>query len=707
MSEIRAVLSGDQTIKAILNSDSTVKAVLVSGVTVNQKIDGGEYVHFDVSTTANNQMFTANALAQYIANTNINLFKNGVYVPPVDFIKIGDTTIQINIPLATGDSLDILATGSAALPGISNSAPGGINQQLQFNNSGLLDGATGATYNVFTQTTSISTANVNVLNANTANIGTLSIANFSLPNVTSNNANFTSLTVTGQSNLQNVSVSGSLSVSGTFSPASVTTTTVSASNVGTGNLIVSNVSTLGPVSNVKITGGTNGYVLQTDGTGNLSWTAQTGGGGGNGAPGGSTTQVQFNDGGVFAGDSGLTYAKATDTLTVTGNVVGGNIRTNNLQYSNGSPYQFTTNAAGSNTQVQFNDGNVFGSSTNFTFNKNTNTLSATNISGTLTTANQPNITGLGTLGNLSVSGTITGTIANANYASFAGNIITANQPNITGLGTLGNLTVSGNITAGNVTATLSGSATGIYNIPAANISGTVPNATFATSAGSAGSAGSATTALSASTAGTVTGNSQGNITSIGTLSALNVSGVGAVTTVRTDNLQYANGANWVFSTYSNSNVATYLPTYTGLLAPGNIQITNGSIRSVQEPVGLTNSSPTSTQTLDLATNTVNYFLQNTAQNTTLNLRGSASTTLNSYMAIGQSVTLSVILTNPSTVGSPTYSITGLNIDGTAQTVRWVGGLPGGSLGGLDIYVFTVIKYANGLYTVIASKGNAQ
>lgn len=43
---------------------------------------------------------------------------------------------------------------------------------------------------------------------------------------------------------------------------------------------------------------------------------------GGGAPGGSTTQVQFNDAGAFGGDAGLTYAKATDTLT-TGTLIGG------------------------------------------------------------------------------------------------------------------------------------------------------------------------------------------------------------------------------------------------------------------------------------------------------------------------------------------------------------------------------------------------
>ena len=37
--------------------------------------------------------------------------------------------------------------------------------------------------------------------------------------------------------------------------------------------------------------------------------------------GGSNTQVQFNDGGAFGGDSGLTYNKASDTLTATGGFI--------------------------------------------------------------------------------------------------------------------------------------------------------------------------------------------------------------------------------------------------------------------------------------------------------------------------------------------------------------------------------------------------
>lgn len=42
------------------------------------------------------------------------------------------------------------------------------------------------------------------------------------------------------------------------------------------------------------------------------------------APAGSDTQVQFNDGGVLGGDAGMTYNKTTDVLTLVGGVVVGN-----------------------------------------------------------------------------------------------------------------------------------------------------------------------------------------------------------------------------------------------------------------------------------------------------------------------------------------------------------------------------------------------
>ena len=59
----------------------------------------------------------------------------------------------------------------------------------------------------------------------------------------------------------------------------------------------------------------NGYYLQTDVNGVLSWAA--GGGGGGGSPGGSNTQIQFNNAGAFGGDAAFTFVNGTGTATTT------------------------------------------------------------------------------------------------------------------------------------------------------------------------------------------------------------------------------------------------------------------------------------------------------------------------------------------------------------------------------------------------------
>jgi hypothetical protein len=58
--------------------------------------------------------------------------------------------------------------------------------------------------------------------------------------------------------------------------------------------------------------GDSGQFLKTDGSGVLSWDAA----GGGGTPGGSDTQVQFNDGGAFGGDADLTWDKTANLLTL-------------------------------------------------------------------------------------------------------------------------------------------------------------------------------------------------------------------------------------------------------------------------------------------------------------------------------------------------------------------------------------------------------
>ena len=199
---------------------------------------------------------------------------------------------------------------------------------------------------------------------------------------------------------------------------------------------------LGNVSNVKLTGGNNGYFLQTDGTGNLSW-AVGGGGGGNGSPGGANTQIQYNDAGAFGGSSGFTFDKNTSLLTVS-NVsastltVSGNVNTTNssnvslgslanIHIEGGSSgYVLSTDGAGNlswsagggggngspggtNTQVQFNDAGAFGGIANFTFNSGTGLLTVPSIKSN-TTANFQGASSvnLGNVANLHIAGGIDG-----------------------------------------------------------------------------------------------------------------------------------------------------------------------------------------------------------------------------------------------------------------------------------------------------------
>jgi len=161
--------------------------------------------------------------------------------------------------------------------------------------------------------------------------------------------------------------------------------------------------------------------------------------------GGSNTQVFFNDDQAIGGNANLTFDKATSVLTVTGNVGATRILTDNLLYANGDPYDFQQ-PAGSNTQVIFNDEGDFGADSTFTFDKTTDTLSATNVvatalTGELQTASQTNITSVGTLTSLSVTGN-----------SDAGNLNATSTVSGTDLSLSGNATVGGNLTVnGNLT----------------------------------------------------------------------------------------------------------------------------------------------------------------------------------------------------------------------------------------------------------------
>jgi len=184
-------------------------------------------------------------------------------------------------------------------------------------------------------------------------------------------------------------------------------------------------------------------------------------------------------------------------------------------------------------------GNTLAHDNNFTYVSGTLTvdnIAANTVAGSLTTSAQPNITSVGNLESLAVTGNISS--ANANL----GNLVIANyfQGNGSALSSITGANVTG--TVANATyATTAGTA---YSVSGGNVSGDVSGANHANIADVAYSVdggnvnGQVGNAL---VAGTVYTAAQPNITSVGTLSSLSVTANVSTGGIKTDNYYYANG----------------------------------------------------------------------------------------------------------------------------------------------------------------------
>lgn len=114
----------------------------------------------------------------------------------------------------------------------------------------------------------------------------------------------------------------------------------------------------------------------------------------------------------------------------------------------------------------------------------------------------------------------------------------------------------------------------------------------------------------------------------------------------------------------------------------------------------TATSTTGAINFDCKTQAVAYYTANQTANRTINFRGNSSTTLNSMLSSGESITVSIAMTQ----GSTAYYLNTYQIDGTAVTPKWQGGSAPteGNASGIDVYTFTIIKTASATYTVLAS-----
>jgi hypothetical protein len=381
----------------------------------------------------------------------------------------------------------------------------------------------------------------NILANITSSYGNANVANY-LPtfngNLTSGNANLGNL-ITANYHSGNGSLLTSLTganVTGYVSNANIANTAYA--------VTAANVSGLGNIATINKDGNASNILY-----GNGAFAA---------APAAGTNYANSNVATFLA-------SYGSNTITTTGNVSVGNI------IGNG---QALTGLTGANVTGQV--GNAL-------------------VAGTVYTAAQTNITSVGTLtsltsgthtisanANIAMSGSLSqisgGNLVSASYIT--GTLTTTAQPNITSVGTLTSLAVTGNITSGNanlgnlLTANYhSGNGSLLTSITGANVSGYVPNANIAN------------TAYAVAVA---------NVTGIGNIATINKDG-------NASNILYGNGvfaAPAASSSYANSNVATFLASYgsntistTGNISAGNLSATTAVIASTLTSNVATGTAP--------------------------------------------------------------------------------------------------------------------
>ena len=365
------------------------------------------------------------------------------------------------------------------------------------------------------------------------------------------------------------------------------------------------------------------------------------------------------------------FVNVSTNVNVTNTMEAGNVRTDNLLYANGNPWDLQE-AAGSNTEIQYNLGDNFAASANFTYddatqlftvlgnsqfnNANLGNLAIANfvnVASNLTvnlelSGNTANFTGNVEAGNLSTSGSggnitmsggnITGAnVINAN--TFVGNL-SATTANISGNTTTNNLTVNlefsgntanftGNVTVANIIGALANGTSNVKVYNNANVEFTINGVANVATISSTG-------LYVVGQINTTSGNmlSNGNITANSFLNSANanVTGEAALGSVLTSNITATSGTITISAAGIDQNI-NINPTGNGTVDVGSHRITQ-----VGDP----------TQPRDAATK---EYVDSTAQGLTIHtaVRVTSTGNLNATYANGGSVLSTIAITGGKTI----------------------------------------------------------
>jgi len=154
----------------------------------------------------------------------------------------------------------------------------------------------------------------------------------------------------------------------------------------------------------------------------------------------------------------------------------------------------------------------------------------------------------------------------------------------------------------------------------------------------------------------------------------------------------------VTGTISVSGLGTYTNTQT---FSGSTSALAAKLKNALEGVTISATAATGTIAYDVTSQAVLYYTTNASANWTLNVRGNGTTSLNSLMATGESITIAFLVTN----GATAYYQSAFQVDGASVTPKWQNGVAptAGNASSIDIYTITIVKTGSAAFTAFAAQ----
>jgi len=301
-------------IHAVANGSSTN-----GGMLIDKLSDTGYYLSLNkTGGTFSGTTFPATGGVQFHGTTT---FTTSI-IPSA----LGVTDYSMTLPAAQGSPNTYLKNdGSGVLSWASGSStPGGSTGQGQWNNAGSFGGSAGIVMDAtnVTTLTVVGTTNINSSGSGATNISTSSSAGVTTIGNTGRVINtIGGLTHTGALTVVGTTIINSSGTAATSIGNATGGTTITGPTTHVGSLLMKGttdsltINTPAAIAahswTLPLAQGGVGTFLQNNGSGVLSWANGT-----TNNPGGSNTQVQFNNAGVFGGSPNFTWIDGTPRLTL-------------------------------------------------------------------------------------------------------------------------------------------------------------------------------------------------------------------------------------------------------------------------------------------------------------------------------------------------------------------------------------------------------